>query len=305
MNHTLTFSVPEDATRPAMADVQAYFDARALYDVGNREALYRNTDTHTQFRFAWGDEALPETERMRRGTRDAARPLDVHFELPYLRPHVWALEATPEVAAFAAHFGLLVGEATRGAAAAQPFGEDSFVRAWTRGNHRTYREHQQRGGAPLVTLPRALRERHWRWNLQRSARAAALGAGVAIPPIAYVHHDDRLQAAVMWDDAQNIALPDVDLILLARQTIARRRYFLFRHPSAALVRTESLAPLLGLGEHVDDGGVRYWLLRAPKPPRRVIAFFNAQPPFTAVPQGVPAENVHEAEEVDAALTGSD
>ena len=301
MSYDLFFCVPEGHARPAPEDVQAYFDARPLFDVGNREALYRNEDTRTLFRFTWGDEASDEARAIKT-LRDAQRNhalslLDVRFELHYARPRVYALEAEPELAAFASHFGLAVFDPQARGMGTGAYSREGFLRGWTHGNRAALAAAARSAPAPRVTLPAEVRERHWRWNLGRAELERALGPGVVVPLIAYVRHDARVCAAVIWGDASNIALPEVELILLARQAIAPRRYFLFRRPSAALIEASALAPHRTLGEEGSCAAGTYWLLRAKSPPRSLVRFFNAHPPFRAVPEGLPAESVFEAEEV--------
>ncbi|QCP52451.1 hypothetical protein FAZ95_25110 [Trinickia violacea] len=89
MSYDLFFTLPADV---AQDDVEAYFRQRRCYRVDGG-ATYENPDTGVYFSFAVDEGEVPNEQ----GTGPQRR---IAFNLNYFRPHIFGLEAEPEVSAF-------------------------------------------------------------------------------------------------------------------------------------------------------------------------------------------------------------
>src|SRR5262245_20463321 len=83
-----------------------YFSDRNKYQVSESQALYSNEDTGVYFTF---DYAEPGEDSESQAEGDPPM-LPVTFNMNYFRPHIFGLEAEPEVAAFVSNFNLTVSD---------------------------------------------------------------------------------------------------------------------------------------------------------------------------------------------------
>src|SRR5579872_2020750 len=88
----------------ASPDFPAWFRAREHYQVNQAHAVYFNRRTGVYFEFCYNEE-FDEADG---GTQSEKPLLPVSFNLNFVRPHTFALEAEPEVAQFVKHFDLTV-----------------------------------------------------------------------------------------------------------------------------------------------------------------------------------------------------
>jgi len=177
---------------------------------------YANEDTGVYFTFAYVDEE------------------GATFEINFHRPHVFALEAEPEIASFVESFHLLVEDPQIDGAGFGDFSREAFLRGWNHGNrfalHASASERQR-----PPTLPSAEIERCWRWNLQRRDLQDRLGDDVFVPKIMFGQKDARVVTVCAWPDAIPLALPFVDLIAVARRALAPRSFFRGLRPDTSFV----------------------------------------------------------------------
>lgn len=287
LSYHLTFRRPRGQPPLSPEQVQAYFDAHPRYQVGNREAVYRNESTGVAFAFRWGrepaeeaaleDEGAPSPDEPRaltaEGTVPGALPLaedapsvsidplavstanteiaentqdeEVRFELAHFRPRTFALEAALELDAFVARFEVIVDDPQKGGLGSGRYLRSGFLRGWDAGNRRAYQGLAERPAAALATLPLAEQERCWRWNLGREVLQEELGHGLLVPMIIFVAWDRAVRPAVLWTDAIPFVLPEVELVVLHRALLSRRRFFLFKTQSLAIVPYEAVIGALG------------------------------------------------------------
>src|SRR5262249_38215064 len=117
----------------SMDDMRAWFEKRARYrfhgTADSGQAAYENEATGVYFQFDFETvDHEPETPPV----------LPIAFNMNYFRPHVFGLEAEPEVAAFVRHFELGV-EDPQGAIAGADYDAAGFLRGWDEGNRAAYR----------------------------------------------------------------------------------------------------------------------------------------------------------------------
>src|SRR5436190_23953911 len=107
MSYDLYFCATDDRQPLTLSDLRAFFGARPHYQMNPGQAWYQNEDTHVYFSFEHSDDD---------GTVEPhpARYSNVMFNMNFLRPHVFALEAEPEVRAFVEAFELAVDDPQEG-----------------------------------------------------------------------------------------------------------------------------------------------------------------------------------------------
>src|SRR5579863_8177626 len=100
MSYDLYFKTRNAAEKPTIQEVSSYFRQRKYFEVSTQQAWYKNDTTGVYFVFDLNetDESTPPDQ------------LSVSFNLNYCRPHIFGLEAEPEVRNFIATFDLLVSD---------------------------------------------------------------------------------------------------------------------------------------------------------------------------------------------------
>jgi hypothetical protein len=202
---------------PKQFDFQAMFDWlgwREHYEQGERQVRYSNEDTGVYFSFDFYDEpAQEEGER---------RQPYISFNLNYNRPHVFGLEAEPEVAAFLKQFESTIDDPQMEGMGQGPYSRDGFLRSWNAGNRFGF---QAAGSSsqppPPWSADPALIEAIWKWNYGRAALQKTAGNQVFVPRITWFlpANADAPVPAVNWTERVPTMIPEalVSHIALVRQ----------------------------------------------------------------------------------------
>jgi hypothetical protein len=221
MSYDLYFRLRAPERSFSKEDFARYFSGRKLCEVKDSQAWYSNEVSGVYFSFDFQE---PGAESDPAHDADPAR-LPVSFNLNYFRPHPFALEAEPEVAAFVAQFDLTVSDPQTSGMGDGEYSREGFLRGWNAGNAFAYRALLSHDAAqPVLTLPAAQIEASWRWNFDRNGRQAQIGDTVFVPRIFFFDVDGEARTGVAWGDAVPIFLPLVDLVLVPRQRLAPRRW---------------------------------------------------------------------------------
>lgn len=243
MSYDLFFQFRPSARPQPVNAFRSYFQARKHYQCSDAQAWYANETTGVYFSF---DLVSPDelSSSVTGGQATGPIPAPVSFNLNYMRPHTFGLEAEPELSALVAHFNLLVFDPQNDGMGEGEYSSEGFLRGWNSGNRFGYRSMAQDPTAEgPFALPAATIEKIWRWNYTRDDRQAALGGDVFLPRIFYFDVDGRLCTGVAWGDLTPILLPPVDIILAPRKTYAPRR-FLRKKEDVVLFRRTELDHLL-------------------------------------------------------------
>ena len=274
MSYDLTFRPPVE---PDDADARfaAYFADRPHYTMQGRQAWYENGDTGVYFSFeTYGNEdPLAELEIDIEDDPDAP-PCWASFNLNLFRPHVFALEAAPEIRAFVEAMQVAMDDPQLGTTGA--FDGDAFVDSWTSSNRSAARAAVAQGIERPDTRSAADIERVWRWNLGRAALQERLGDDIFVPKISYFGGPDGVRTGCVWTDAMPVALPDTDIVVLYRDELAAKRFFRTRDQTTIVERT-TLDPLLAAFPAGDDPGPHRMLAYA-SPPAEIVQAFRSAPP---------------------------
>jgi hypothetical protein len=223
VSYDLFFRSRNKEARFSREDFVRHFTDRPHYQVKDDQAWYGNQDSGVYFTFDYND----RTEAQEEDDETDASLLPVAFNLNYFRPHPFALEAEPEVAAFVRAFDLTVSDPQMsGMGDDGEYSREGFLSGWNHGNAFGY---QAIGGQDptlkFSTMPAARIEAAWRWNFNREARQAATGEGAFVPLMFFLDVNGEIQTGVAWGDGIPILLPAVDLVLVARQRLAPKGWF--------------------------------------------------------------------------------
>ncbi|MFN0060659.1 MAG: hypothetical protein ACKVX7_19570 [Planctomycetota bacterium] len=288
MSYDLFFKGRDAAAAPrTAAEFTQYFSSRPRYRVDGTQAWYGNPDTGVSFSFQ-----LVEADQPEDGAEDAdmAEPdAWAHFELAYARPHFFALEAIEELTAFVAAFDLVVDDPQAEESGVGEFVAARFIANWTAGNQAAVSAIELPEGARFSTLPAATLEAVWRWNFRREAFQQELGAKIFVPRIVFFKRGERPQSGIVWTDAIPAVLPQTDFVVLWRERLAPRKFFM-RATDFVVVDWSVIAPFVSSFPRTETP-LPFYTLRYEKPPTALLDFVTGQPPSTVKPEALRHEHV--------------
>jgi len=310
MSYDLSFLASSAAAAPGRDALGEYFRARPNYTQNDGQFWYANEDTGVYFSFEWSDgrdELPPDSDDPPEavGPADDFADAGLAFNLNYVRPHIFGLEAETEVSSLVRRFGLLVDDPQMNGMGRGAYSPEGFLSGWNDGNRFAYSALAAQGAmgadVPGSSLPAARLEHAWRWNLNRGRLQEELNAmDVFVPKIMTLLHEGEVKTFVVWGDAMPAALPDTDLIVMAREDMAPRRFFR-RKPDVTIATQAELEPIRKRGRRVGgDGG--YLLFDYAVPPDPIVDFFKARSPLAGELKGVPTDKVLTRELLVEAMT---
>jgi hypothetical protein len=274
---------------------KAYFGSRVNYGYDGDPGWYANEDTGVYFGFRFADG--------RNGDEDGGgqRAAAATFNINYIRPHIFGLEAEPELAAFVRLFDLTVEDTQLNGMGEGEYSREGFLAGWNAGNDIGYRAMADRAGASFAdhVLPTERIEACWRWNIARRDLQRRLGDEMFVPVIMFVAINGRALSACVWPDGIPTALPRVDLLIIDRDELAPRRFF-SRRKDRALVEYAAAEPVLANFPMFDDP-ISYRQLRYPVQRQEVVDFVKGLHPTPQRLNGIGVDKILNAELVEAAL----
>ena len=235
-------------------------------------------------------------------------PFPIAFRLEAVRPEPFALEAEIELSELVAAFGLTVEPSP-----SMPEGRYSptaFLEGWRAASRAAVAAISSQGELHLARAPGSAILHAWSWNLVREVFMEILcevdrvaGFAPTVLLVSLPSAPDRIRTAAVWNDAQPIALPEVELILTMGSAA----------PAGAplgLVPMERIGLLLGQGYEMKSGartmpfrgrevplGMRHLVIDHREPPPRLVgALIGAALPFEP-PTGFALDQVLEGERV--------
>lgn len=303
MSYDLFFRTRAESPPLTPEAFQAWFQERPHYRVSGGEAAYGNEATGISFSFNLSSGEELEDEEALEDEEEPAPRIDAAFNLNYLRPHTFALEAEPEVAAFVRHFALEVEDPQVEGMGSGAYSREGFLHGWNVGNafaHRAFRKREADTSTPL-SLPSERIEHIWRWNHGLGALQRQLGEAVFVPRICFLEERGVPVSFVVWGDAIPIVLPEgVDRVVLVREKLATG--WLFKRRQTVVVDPATVAQWVR-DFPVKEGVFPYRLLDYARPPRELVRAFKALPALKGPLKPVPLEQVLDAELVVQAGLG--
>lgn len=260
-----------------------YFSNRPQYQIQNgRQAWYSNEDTGVYFAFELSDQVEEQD----------GEPRDASFNLNYCRPHIFGMEAEPEVSGFVGTFEPLITDPQVGGMADGNYSRGGFLRGWNTGNEFGCRE-IGKGKHPPHVLPSAVIERFWRWNFERGRKQEDVGETIFVPRIMFFSLPEGVASCVAWADAIPILLPEVDFVIIVRDGLAPRKFFKRKADRALIPWAQILPAISSYGKVVE--ALAYHRLDFTSPPSRILSWIRGLSPYLGELNGIAASDILDRE----------
>jgi hypothetical protein len=191
-----------------------YFRGREFYQIEANEAVYDNKDTGVCFSFRLDEHALaPRTEG-----------LPIVFNVNFLRPSYFILEAEPEVTALVRNFDLIAFDPQDHGIQGEEYDRTALIAGWNHGNEFAYSAILGDPGKrrTLFSLPSEELTRIWAWNKNVKTMQTFVGDSKFVPRIFFVQTGQDVTTAIVWGDGIPIVIPQVDYLIVARKELAPR-----------------------------------------------------------------------------------
>ena len=250
-----------------------YFAERPHYE---RAGWYSNAETGVYFGFEYARTAPNEGEGPVSGDH-------VAFNMNFIRPHTFGLEAEPELSAFVEAFDCVVHDPQPEGMGDGPYSAHGFLRGWNKGNaFGCGAIVAQVGREKFLLADGGLIEHVWRWNLGLRDRQGVFGESRFLPP---AHWGKRLGdgapvAFAVWGEGIPTALPECATHVLLMRKQRPRGFWLAGSKrevmEACLVSMEDVRSLGGCTQKEFEGS---HLLLTPidtKWSRRLTSSFGGQ-----------------------------
>jgi hypothetical protein len=279
-----------------LPDFAAWFRSREHYQVNEAHAVYFNRRTGVYFEFRYNEE-FDEADQ---GTQSDKPVLPVVFNLNFVRPHTFALEAEPEVAEFVRHFDLTVLDPQNDGMGEGDYSTQGFLRGWNAGNDFGCRAvRSQSPDRSIPALPGRRLEQVWRWNYELARRRQE--SRIFVPSILLCEFEGRVQSAIAWARGVPILLPEVDLCLVSGKGSLLwhlvLRLFGRPLPGTVLLARSELEPILAHFNQV-PGDLPAWELAFDQMPADLEQLLETKQPPEILPKGLSLDQVLAQELVD-------
>lgn len=269
MSYDLYFKKKDDQEFQ-LNEFKEYFECRPHYHVENSLAVYENDDTDVYFSFDFN-----ETTKNDLPTETSNKELPVSFNLNYLRPHIFSLEAEPEIAAFIEHFGLVIEDPQVDGHTSNIYNAEDFIRGWNKGNEFSYKSIvASNPDIKNSVLPAMDLERYWRWNYTKTHLQHTLGEDIYVPKVSFQVLNGEIKSFILWSDAIPTVFPKVDTVILYRRSLTPSSFFSKAEQDFVIVEYNEILPLL-VEEHVSNGASSYRNLLSEKSAREFVSAFPA------------------------------
>jgi len=197
--------------------IRDWFRQRANYQIDGGDITYENSETGVRFTFCVDE-----------GVGGAL----VAFNINYFRPHTFALEAEPEVAACLARFPGRIDDPQH--MGDGPYSRDGFLAGWNHGNRTAFEIAASRGlQEPLAADPARI-EAAWAWNYARAQLQAEAGENLFAPKIVWLQPAAGAapEAAVTWTFGVATIIPEslITRVVLVRQERPKLLKMFARNP---------------------------------------------------------------------------
>jgi len=199
---------------PSVASLRKYFSKRKNWSAGEKRAHYQNERTGVYFGFDFIEAG-----------EDGRAP--VAFNLNYFRPHVFGLEAEPELTHFVEYFELEVDDPQSEGMGRGRYTPEGFLTGWNHGNRFAYLaclSTPEAKDQQVFSLPALKHQGLWRFNRAYDSVCEHLWDGVGELPACFVPTamlvalpNRKVATAIVWTLDMPIVLPQVDLVLSKRE----------------------------------------------------------------------------------------
>ncbi len=283
MSYDLNFRKKKGEEFP-LKDFEDYFASRPHYTVANGQAIYGNEATGVYFIMDHNADTYTDEDE---GVSQSS------FNLNYFRPHIFALEAEPEVRAFVEHFDFRVKDDQIGGHHSDIYDREAFIRGWNAGNKFSFQTITDSHEEILKnTLPFHDIERYWRWNYQRDELQKQLGDDIFVARVSFQRLNDKATSCAIWSEAIPTALPEVDTVIMYRESLAPSTFFGGRKTDFTIVDYSEILPFLS--EVTEKDGQTYKVTTADE---KTLSWIKSFPASTTKPEMIAVDQVLDREVV--------
>lgn len=279
MSYDLFFTSPQIS----IEEFNQYFSANESYEVSNGQAWYNNDDTGVYFVFEHNDSPAEE----------GSIPHSISFSLNYYRPHVFALEAEPEIRKLIDHFGCTISDyQNEGMGEEGPYSTEGFIRGWNKGNEFGYSAILKQSGPNQVvhTRPSKELEAIWEWNYNRDAINAKINEDIFIPRIFFMLINGELSSIAVWPDAISTLVPQTDYVYIPRRKLAPKKWFRKTEEDFCIIPKSIYVEALREYE-TNAMALPAFKLPAPDTPEPIKDFVRKLRPFEGTKEGIALDSV--------------
>jgi hypothetical protein len=295
MSYDLFFRRRSSAGIFSQGEFSNYFKRRKFYEMKGTRAWYSNENTGVYFGFDFNS-------RDSSARRDSSL-LPIAFNLNYYRPHVFGLEAEPEVAAFVEQFDLTISDPQNQGMGDGAYSRDGFLRGWNAGNEFGYGAiFSQDPGQKVMTLPSKVIQKFWRWNLGVETRLQEIGVDAFVPTVYYFNGVGKVRTGIVWGDGIPILLPEVDIVVAPRDRLAPKPLLGSAKKDMVVFAWDELAGIIKQYPKVPGDPTCHQLYYEKTPPPIEKLFRSKQPP-KELPKMIPFDEVLDEELVAKCMPG--
>ncbi len=216
------------------------------------------------------------------------------WNINYFRPSYFILEAEPEVSEFVKAFDLTVSDPQEGGMGEGEYRKDLLISGWNQGNEfgcSAMLKHPKRQ-EDVATLPSAMLHQVWKWNLGRKTLQEHIGNEQFVASVMFLRYENRTVSFATWIDAIPTVLPRVEMILIGRNKLARRRFLLKRN-DIALASWEQANQAIQIEKYPAIG--MGYSLKYDNPPAEIVEFVKGLTAYSDTLAGLPADQVLDRE----------
>ncbi len=273
----------------SLDEFNTYFKSRNHYTIEGQQATYENKDTGVYFIM----------EHNQDGLLDEIKNENIHSQvslsLNYLRPHIFALEAEPEIKSFVKTFNLSIIDPQDNGNPSSVYDKDLFLKGWNAGNKFAFDAISKTNPEiKNLLLNSAEIEKCWKWNFYKEKIQNQLGENVFVPKISFQVIDDELKSFIVWSDAIPTIFPSVDNVVIYRKSLSPSGLFSKKKEDFITKPFSELLPLLNKESIVTDG-LEYRTLASENVAKKWVSSF----PYSKLkPEPVSIDNVLDKELLD-------
>lgn len=170
-----------------------------------------------------------------------------YLSLNYNRPHVFGLEAEPEVFEFVKKFDFVVEDPQMHGMSAGEYDRKLFAEGYNYGNEvfgpKSFFDTEEKRAAQL-TLPRNIIEKCWQWNYGKDKLQEKVGESVFVPTVMFSVAGGKVVPVVVWSDVIPTLLPLIDVVVYRSQFAPKKGFFKGREADFVLLRTDELTQVI-------------------------------------------------------------
>lgn len=215
--------IPKNMPDFGLGQFRALFEGDFRYAIDGVQANYGNEDTEVYFGFGFCERGKADQV----DTGGSAAQNHLQFEINYMRPNCFGLEAVMALEQLHAIAEFEVYDPQFGDGQPKPYSSEVFLRGWQHGNSASLKVMADDEAAYRLTLPQERSDEAWSWNYHSDNLQDRLGGDVFVPKCLLISAGGAVEAriAFLWQTyVPTVVPPMADAIMLADVPEQRRLF---------------------------------------------------------------------------------